>query len=157
MEQQLRDTSANQTIALVEYFLENYNIDKSQVYANGFSGGGETMSLVMGKRPELFTAYLQCSSQWDGKYEPAVNSRTPVYFAIGESDEYYGSDPTRIAYKKLHDLYVEQGLSEEEINELLVLDIKDQKYFISRGQRNQHAGGLLFAFDEEIMGWFFGK
>ena len=36
------ETSANQTIALVEYFLSHYNID--QVYAEGYSGGGETMS-----------------------------------------------------------------------------------------------------------------
>lgn len=45
------ETSANQTIALVEYFLEAYNIDQTKVYGNGFSGGGETMSQVMGKRP----------------------------------------------------------------------------------------------------------
>ena len=40
---QLRDcgeTSADQTIALTEYFLRNYNIDRSRVYANGYSGGG---------------------------------------------------------------------------------------------------------------------
>ena len=60
------ETSADQTIALVEYFIDHYNIDTSRVYASGYSGGGETMSLVMGKRPDLFTAYLQCSSQWDG-------------------------------------------------------------------------------------------
>lgn len=54
------ETSADQTIALVEYFLKKYNIDRSRVYGEGYSGGGETMSLVMGKRPELFTAYLQC-------------------------------------------------------------------------------------------------
>ncbi len=74
------ETSANQTIALVEYFLEAYNIDKSKVYGNGFSGGGETMSQVMGKRPDLFTAYLQVSSQWDGAYELVVEQRLPVYF-----------------------------------------------------------------------------
>ncbi len=34
------DKSANQTIDLVEYFFENYNIDRSKVYANGYSGGG---------------------------------------------------------------------------------------------------------------------
>ncbi|MGN1444353.1 MAG: dihydrofolate reductase family protein [Acutalibacteraceae bacterium] len=34
------ETSANQTIALTEYFLANYNIDRSKVYANGLSGGG---------------------------------------------------------------------------------------------------------------------
>ena len=64
------ETSARQTIALVEYFLSSYNIDPQKVYANGYSGGGETMSLVMGMRPDLFTAYLHCSSQWDGSFEP---------------------------------------------------------------------------------------
>ena len=76
------ETSADQTIALVEYFLANYNIDPDRVYGEGYSGGGETMSQVMGKRPELFAAYLQCSSQWDGDYEPVIESRTPVYFVM---------------------------------------------------------------------------
>ena len=151
------ETSANQTIALVEYFLENYNIDESRVFAEGYSGGGETMSLVMGKRPELFTAYLQCSSQWDGVYDPVVESRTPVYFVIGEEDEYYGSGPTREAYEALHDRYLEEGLSEEEIDALIVLDIKDGEYFTSRGVTVQHEGGGLFAQDEEIMGWLFHR
>lgn len=149
------ETSADQTIALVEYFLANYNIDPEQVYAEGYSGGGETMSLVMGKRPELFAAYLQCSSQWDGAYEPVVKSRTPVYFVIGESDEYYGSEPTREAYETLRELYREEGLAPEEIDELLVLDIKDADYFESQGVTVQHGGGGLFAADEQIMGWLF--
>lgn len=33
------ETSANQTIALAEYFLETYNIDRTKVYGSGFSGG----------------------------------------------------------------------------------------------------------------------
>ena len=37
-------TSAEQTIALTEYLLAHYNIDPDRVYANGYSGGGETMS-----------------------------------------------------------------------------------------------------------------
>lgn len=151
------ETSADQTIALVEYFLENYNIDPEKVYAQGYSGGGETMSLVMGKRPELFTAYLQCSSQWDGAYEPVVESRVPVYLVIGEEDEYYGSEPSQEAYENLHTLYQKEGLSEEEIQELLVLDIKDAEYFESQGVTVQHGGGNLFAQDEEIMGWLFGR
>lgn len=151
------ETSADQTIALVEYFLANYNIDPDRVYGEGYSGGGETMSLVMGKRPELFTAYLQCSSQWDGAYDPVVESRTPVYIVVGESDEYYGSGPSREAYENLYERYREEGLSEEEIDELLVLDIKPAQYFDSQGAASQHGGGNLFAEDEEIMGWLFGK
>lgn len=151
------ETSADQTIALVEYFLANYNIDLDRVYGEGYSGGGETMSQVMGKRPELFAAYLQCSSQWDGDYEPVIESRTPVYFVIGESDEYYGSQPTQEAYDNLYELYRQEGLSDEEINQLLVLDIKDADYFESQGVTVQHGGGNIFAQDEEIMGWLFSK
>ena len=151
------EASADQTIALAEYFLANYNIDESRVYAEGYSGGGETMSRVMGKRPELFTVYLQCSSQWDGAYEPVVESRTPVYIVVGESDEYYGSGPSEEAYENLYGLYREAGLSDEEIRELLVLDIKDAEYFESQGMTNQHGGGNLFAADEDIMGWLFSR
>ena len=151
------ETSADQTIALVEYFLTSYNINPDKVYAEGYSGGGETMSLVMGKRPELFAAYLQCSSQWDGDYAPVVESRTPVYLVIGESDEYYGSEPSREAYENLYELYRQEGLSDEEIDDLLVLDVKDAYYFESRGVTVQHGGGGLFAEDEEIMGWLFSK
>ena len=149
------ETSAEQTIALTEYLLGHYNIDQERVYTEGYSGGGETMSQVMGMRPDLFTAYLQCSSQWDGAYEPVVEARVPVYFVIGESDEYYGSGPSQEAYDSLHELYEQAGLSQVEIDQLLVLDIKDADYFRNGGAPNQHGGGNLFAQDSEIMGWLF--
>ena len=41
-------TSADQAIDLTEYFLRHYKIDPSKVYINGYSGGGETLSLVLG-------------------------------------------------------------------------------------------------------------
>lgn len=153
-----QDTSAMQTIVLTEYFLDTYNIDRSRVYAEGYSGGGETMSRVMGMRPDLYTAYLQCSSQWDGNYTEVVKARVPVYFAIGEKDEYYGSEPSRNAYNAIHKLYEQEGLSNSEIDRLLVLDIKPTSYFSSEGISNQHGyGGYLFARDKNIMGWLFGQ
>ena len=153
-----QDTSARQTIALTEYFLDTYNIDRSRVYAEGYSGGGETMSRVMGMRPDLYTAYLQCSSQWDGNYTEVAKARVPVYFAIGEKDEYYGSEPSRNAYNAIHKLYEQEGLSNSEIDRLLVLDIKPTSYFSSEGISNQHGyGGYLFVRDKNIMGWLFGQ
>lgn len=149
------ETSAKQTITLTEYLISHYNIDPDQVYANGYSGGGETMSLVLGMRPDLFTAYLHCSSQWDGDYAPVAEARIPVYLVVGEADEYYGSQPTQEAYDQLHELYVAEGLTDEEIDRLLVLDIKDDDYFQSQGLSYQHGGGNLFAKDPAIMGWLF--
>ena len=151
------EESADQTIALVEYFFASYNIDPQRVYGEGYSGGGETMSLVLGKIPELFTACLLCSSRWDGAYEPVVESRTPVYFVIGESDEYYGAGPFKEACENLRSLYEQEGLSGQEIDQLLVLDVKAGSYFERQGMSNQHGGGNLFAADREIMGWLFEK
>lgn len=151
------ETSANQTIALVEYFLEQYNVDRDKVYGSGYSGGGETMSLVMGKIPDLFTAYLHVSSKWDGEYAPVAEHELPVYFAIGRSDEYYGSEQMQEAYETLYALYEQQGFSKEKIDKLLVLNIKEHDYFTDHGISNEHGGGSSFAFEEEIMGWMFVK
>ena len=149
------ETSANQTIALIEYFKDNYNVNK--VYANDHSGGGETMSLVMGKRADLIDAYLQVSSQWDGTFESTVENEVPVYFFVGESDEYYGSEPTIRAYNTLHDMYVAKGLSEERINEILILDVRGQDFFDEHGMPSQHGGGGLVAHEENIMRWLLSR
>ena len=149
--------SANQTIELVEYLLNTYNIDKNKVYIEGYSGGGKTASIAVSLRPDLFTAYLQVSSKWDGEYQTVADRRLPVYIAIGKDDEYYGSSPSIIAYNSLYSLYIDDGLTKEEIDEILVLDIKEDEYFTSRNAPNQHGGGGLFALDEDIMSWLFGK
>lgn len=151
------ETSANQTIELAEYFLESYNIDRTKVFANGYSGGGETMSIAVSKRPDLFSAYLQVSSKWDGEYESVANARLPIYFAIGRNDEYYGSAPTQSAYDRLHALYEKQGLTDAEIDKILVLDIKEHRYFTEKGAPDEHGGGGLLSKDPQIMGWLFNR
>ena len=145
------------TIALVEYFLSHYNIDESRVYISGASGGGETLSLVLGKRPELFTSALFISSQWDGDLNVLANAQTPLYIVIGENDSYYGSTRAINAYNSLHEIYENQGLSDEQINEILVLDVKEHEYFSSQGVSDEHAGLGLFAYDEDVMSWVFSK
>ncbi|MBB5263466.1 hypothetical protein HNP82_000564 [Catenibacillus scindens] len=51
----------------------------------------------------------------------------------------------------MREMYRNEGLTDEEISQILVLDIKDADYFESQGMTNQHGGGGLFAQDEEIM------
>lgn len=149
--------SANDTIKLVEYFLNHYNIDKSKVYISGLSGGGETLSLVLEKRPELFSSALYVSSKWDGKYEKLIKAKTPLYMVIGENDSYYGSAKTKNAYNDIYKLYEESGLTDEEIDKILVIDIKPHEYFTSKGYNDEHAGCNLFAYEEDIMNWVFRK
>ncbi|MBQ6468322.1 MAG: prolyl oligopeptidase family serine peptidase [Clostridia bacterium] len=149
------ETSADEAIALTEYFISHYSIDETKVYLNGYSGGGETLSIMLGKRPELFAKALHVSSKWDGDLFALAKAKTPLYIFIGEGDEYYGSEYVKNAYNELFRLYKQQGLNEKEINELLILDVKDQAYFTEHGMSNQHGGGNLAAFDETVMKWLF--
>lgn len=149
------ETSARQTVALVEYFLAEYNIDPARVYLHGMSGGGETASLVMGMRPELFAACLVTSTRWDGDLNVLAEARTPVYMAIGAQDSYYGAEPLTSAYSELRAIYEAQGLSDAEIDSLAVLDVRNQEFFDAHGFSDQHAGGQAFAHDETVMGWLF--
>ncbi len=150
------ETSARQAIALVERMLRAYAIDEGHVYLEGYSGGGETLSLVMGANLRLFRRALFCSSQWDGDLEALADARVPVYLVVGESDEYYGSEPTARAAGELEGIYRSRGLDEDEIAHLVTLDVKPASYFAAGGVTNQHGhGGALFCRDPQIMGWLF--
>ena len=142
------DNSAEQTIELVEYFKGQYSI--GSIYANGYSGGGETLSLIMDKRPELFKRVLHVSSKWDGELLPLVRSQVPVYAVIGESDEYYGSDPIKNTADEIKTLCDSENLPSN-----FTLEIKDRAYFEAQGISNQHGGGLSIAYDKAIMSWLF--
>ena len=54
-------------------------------------------------------------------------------------------------------LYRAQGLSEEEIDAPVVLDVREQAFFAAHGFRDRHAGAQAFAHAEDVMGWLFGK
>ena len=149
--------SAEQTIALTEWLLTSYAIDPQRVLISGNSGGGETLSWALGIKPELYAAALHTISRWDGDVQVLTQARVPVYLAIGEHDDYYGADFDRDAYLRIVSAYREQGLDDDQISELVVLDVKPDDYFGDVGERyGQHGGGgALFPHDDQIMGWLF--
>ena len=150
-------TSAREAVALTEYLMSAYSIDPNHVYLSGYSGGGETGSLVMALRPELYAAYLMMASQWDGDLESLAKARTPVYMIIGEDDSYYGSESLKDAYASLRKLYETKGLSDAEIDDILVLNVKDAEWFAQRGISDQHGGGMAFPEEPGLLEWFFSK
>lgn len=151
------ETSARQATQLTEYFIKNFSVDKSRVYAAGFSAGGETMSQAVSMRPDLYAAYLHGASQWDGAYEPIAQNDVAVYIFMAENDEYYGSEKARSAYDNLQAAYREKGYIDEQISELLALEIPDNEYFNSRGIYNYHGGGNILFNDENILNWILAK
>jgi hypothetical protein len=148
------DTSARQAIALTEYFIQNFAVDQSRVYAAGYSAGGETMSRAVSMRPDLYAAYLHGASQWDGTYAPIAENGVAVYIFMAENDEYYGSQKARSAYESLLSAYRETGLSDAEIEPLLKLDIPDNAYFHQQGiYGNYHGGGNIVFQNTDVLNW----
>lgn len=152
-----RGKSARQAIELTEYFLDNFPVDVNRVYAAGYSAGGETMSQAVSMRPDLYAAYLHGASQWDGTFEPVAENGVAVYIFMAENDEYYGSGKARDAYNGLHEAYLDTGLTENQIEDVLCLEIPDNEYFNSRGIYNYHGGGNLLFQDRSILNWMIEK
>ncbi|MBD5097137.1 MAG: prolyl oligopeptidase family serine peptidase [Lachnospiraceae bacterium] len=152
-----REKSARQAIELTEYFLDNFLVDVNRVYAAGYSAGGETMSQAVSMRPDLYAAYLHGASQWDGTFEPIAENGVAVYIFMAENDEYYGSGKARDAYNGLHEAYLDTGLTESQIEDVLCLEIPDNEYFNSRGIYNYHGGGNILFEDESILQWIVEK
>lgn len=86
----------------------------------------------------LFVTHPILNHKWSGnllkgRYTPLCIWQTLLV------DEYCGPEPTQEAYNTLYALYEQQGLTEAEIDELLVLDIKEYSYFTDRGMRQNRA------------------
>lgn len=151
------ETSARQAIELTEYFIDNFSVDPTRVYAAGYSAGGETMSQAVSMRPDLYAAYLHGASQWDGTYEPIAQNDVAVYIFMAENDEYYGSEKARSAYNGLKAAYQEKGYTDSQIDERLIVEIPDNEYFNSRGIYNYHGGGNILFDDENILNWIISQ
>ena len=151
------EKSARQAVELTEYFTENFPVDTDRIYAAGYSAGGETMSRAVSMRPDLYAAYLHGASQWDGTFEDVAESGVFVYIYMAENDEYYGSQKARDAYNSLHDAYLKAGVSEDNMEDFLRLDIPDDEYFNSRGIYNYHGGGYIVFDNGDILKLIIGK
>ncbi len=148
------ETSARQAVEPTEYFLANFSVDESRVYAAGYSAGGETMSRAVSMRPDLYAAYLHGASQWDGQYAPVAENGVAVYIFMAEGDEYYGSQRAQEAYDGLRLAYQEAGWSEEETERVLQLQTPGPDWFAERGVTGNYPGGGNVVFEEaSVLDW----
>ena len=147
------ETSARQAIELTEYFLANFSVDTSRVYAAGYSAGGETMSRAVSMRPDLYAAYLHGASQWDGTFDPIAENGVAVYIYMAEGDEYYGSAKARSAYESLREAYEAAGWSDADIDGVLRIETPDNAFFNAQGMYNYHGGANVVFDDADNLNW----
>lgn len=151
------EQSAEDTIALTESLMDTWSIDPERVFLQGLSGGGETGSLAVDLRPDLFAGFLAVSSRWDGGWNNVARAGLPIYLAIAQNDTYYSSAPFAEAYEKLKEAYLQAGWSEEETDQRLHLDIRDDAWVKSQGYSDAHAAGNAFSQDQKVMNWLLSQ
>lgn len=65
--------------------------------------------------------------------------------------------PAVTAYENLRQAYEKEGLSDEEIDRLLVLDLKPNSYFDGKNVEVITAAGKFFAYDSDIINWMISR
>lgn len=145
------EKSARQAVELTEYFAENFSVNTDRIYAAGYSAGGETMSRAVSMRSDLYAAYLHGASQWDDTFDHVAENGVFVYIFMAENDEYYSSQKARDAYDGLREAYIKAGVSEDNMDDFIRLDIPDDNYFNSLGIYNYHGGGNIVFDNEDIL------
>ena len=105
---------------------------------------------------------VYCDGQVLGKPKDAADAKRMLRMLSGKTHDVITG--VSITTKSLQHIFAVTSkvrfasLSDDEIDDLLVLDIKDQNYFDEGGVENQHGGGgQLFSRDKDIMGWLFSQ
>lgn len=84
--------SGGAAIELIEYMIENYNVDPARIYITGNSmGGGGTWDFII-RRPDLFAAAIPVTGHVPGEQylDRLADSKLPVWAFTG-SDDYVNS------------------------------------------------------------------
>ncbi|MBQ6772743.1 MAG: prolyl oligopeptidase family serine peptidase [Synergistaceae bacterium] len=77
----------NLTKRFITHAINHYSIDKSRVYATGQSMGCMTLLLLAANNPDLFTACLFVSGQWDIKELNGLESQKFIYITSAGDDK----------------------------------------------------------------------
>ena len=77
----------NLTQRFITYAVNHYSIDDSRVYATGQSMGCMTLLLLAARNPDLFTACLFVSGQWDINELRGLESRKFIYITSAGDDK----------------------------------------------------------------------
>ena len=172
----------NQT---VEYFLDNFKVDPSSVIYSGNSQGSLIGYQTVSSRPELWTAFMACnglaitspdpfsSDENMAKYMEGVanvmdaitDNHIAMYWNLGETDMGASGPRGQLFYDYAKARYEAQGMTQEQIDEILHLTVfADEEYLhygIINADGSAYAHGATklayTAHKDEFQPWLLGQ
>jgi predicted peptidase len=154
---------AVQVVSLVQWLEGAYNINRSRVFIEGYDGGAQTLSMVLERQPSSFCAALFCGGTWSGAIDSLVNAEVPVYMVVAEDDSVADPAASKTTAMRLREFYKIRSLSDDQIAELVVYDVKSADYLAAAGvdtadtAARHSALPALVAHDSDIMSWLISR
>ena len=108
----------------------------------------------MGIRPDLYKRVLHVSSRWAGDIDALAETTPAIRMCLGDDDEFYNVGQAEDSYYRIRSLYEAAGLSEDELDYTVMLDIFSADEYEDPDDEHDETPSLII-FDYEIMGWFF--
>ena len=109
----------------VNWAAKNYSIDENRIYATGQSMGCMTFLVLASKYPEIFTACLFVSGQWDINTLKGLEGRKFIYVASA------GDDKASKGQQEVIDMFRQDGVPFMLAQEI---DARNQDYVLPRTQ-----------------------
>jgi predicted peptidase len=150
------------TVTLTQWLESAYNINRQQIFIEGYDAGAQTLANVLERQPQLYAAALFCAGTWDAGIDSLVNAQVPVYMALAEGDTVADPAGPKTTASRLREFYKIRALSDDQIARLVTYDLKDADYFAAAGvpddgaARHQALANLVAA-DSQIMGWLLDR
>ena len=121
----------NITQRFITHAVNHYNIDSSRVYATGQSMGCMTLLLLAAKNPDLFTACLFVSGQWDINELKGLESQKFIYITSA------GDDKASKGQREVMDMFRQDNINFDSFSDIdaknpdLTLDNSQSHTFIT--------------------------
>ena len=117
------------TERLVRWAVQNYSVDDSRVYATGQSMGCMTWLILAARNPELFTACLFVSGQWNVEALHGLKDQKFVYITSA------GDDKASKGQQEVIEYFRENG---EPFVLLQDIDARNQDYVLPKSRTNHY-------------------
>ncbi|MBP5292467.1 MAG: prolyl oligopeptidase family serine peptidase [Lachnospiraceae bacterium] len=180
-----RYVAADDINQAVEYFISEYSIDTDRIYYSGNSQGSLIGYQTVSSRPDLWAAFMACnglaltspdpfSSEENMEtfmkgvalvMDPITDNRVAMYWNLGETDMGASGPRGELFYNYAKSRYEAQGMSEEEIDAILRLNVfPDEEYLqygITNADGSAYAHGATklayTAHKDEFQPWILGQ
>ncbi|MDD6211653.1 MAG: prolyl oligopeptidase family serine peptidase [Clostridiales bacterium] len=162
-------------IQATKYFKENFAVDSDRVYMTGNSFGTIMVNRTLRMEPDLYAGAILCNGNLglgeipgpgssldtdpeaiaEALADSVISQKIGLWFCTGRNDPTAKSPESIVPYEALKSVYAKQGMSEEEIDQILRISIFENAQMNAIGITNYHQATRYsyYTQPDEMIAW----